>query len=431
MSAAKIYYPRKIASIILWTAGFIWLFISCDVLEPDADSLLSNYANITDNRVYVVANNTTFIDLSTKIQTNKPVRLRVTSTTRHGSLSDLGQGLLQYSPTVGNKKATDSFQFTVYGDNNEVIRTDSVNIIIENDATHLPCQILTVNDYVYGVKKNQSVRVNVLANDHICGVDSSSLVLSIYRPESSFPPHFGIARVSGTSIIYTPGTSFQEKDSLIYKIFPQGHADKAVYGMVYINGTQLCRVTPRDDSYVFTKDSLSHAVLLPVFQNDSLCDTFNNVHVAITEGPTQGAATINAAGFTYIVSKPSGITAIFTDQFTYEVCVDAICKTAFVKIRVKSDSGSVCLFQAMTDSFNLTVPVSATTSYDVLRNDSICGGYTNFTLTQLPHYGTAAVSNGKIAYTLDPLMNKNDSLEYQICNAQKCSRAKVYIKREH
>jgi hypothetical protein len=32
---------------------------------------------------------------------------------------------------------------------------------------------------------------------------------------------------------------------------------------------------------------------------------------------------------------------------------------------------------------------------------------------------------------LDPLLNKNDSLEYQICNAQKCSRAKVYIKREH
>lgn len=196
MEPSKIDPKRKIASLFLWIGLFATLFYSCDVLEPDAD-LLESKVSLTEDQLYVLPNNAAFIDLGAKVSTNKPVRFSITSSTRHGNLSDMGNGLLQYTSTSGNRRIQDSFEFTVFSEKNEVIKLDTV-IIIVDDSTHLPCGIFPVNDYVYGVRKNTPVNINVLANDHICGSDSADLIVEVYKPENNFPPNHEAMRIQAS-----------------------------------------------------------------------------------------------------------------------------------------------------------------------------------------------------------------------------------------
>jgi hypothetical protein len=93
-------------------------------LEPDPD-VLEPTTNVNGKEIYVLANSPSIVDLNAKLQTNTPVRIALTSQARRGKISDLGKGLLQYSPSVGNSRARDGFEFTVYTLNNEVIKRDS------------------------------------------------------------------------------------------------------------------------------------------------------------------------------------------------------------------------------------------------------------------------------------------------------------------
>lgn len=430
MKSTKIDFRTKIVSTLLGLSAIIPLFFSCDVLEPDAD-VLKPAVSITEGQVFVLSNNSAFIDLNTKIKTTRPVRLSVTSSTKFGLLSDLGKGLLQYTPSVGKKKAHDAFEFTVFSENNEVIKVDTVTIIIENDSTNLPCGIFPADDYVYGAKKNIPFGIHVLSNDYICGTDSADLVVSIFRPDNTFPPYFGSAEVIGQTVFYTPGNTFEDFDKLMYKVHPQGDPGKAVYGMVYIAGEQPCDFVLKDDNFTFEADSLSGLLELPALQNDSLCQAINNYQINIAVPPKYGNANVAGQVITYQVADTITTGPSFSDFFLYEVCIDAHCKTAKIEVGVKKDS-SDCQFGAVVDSIDLSGNAIPLMYLGVLHNDRVCEGYTSFTITQSPHYGTAEVSTAHeaIAYERDLLMNKNDSLEYEICNAEKCSRAKVYIKLE-
>jgi hypothetical protein len=375
-----------------------------------------------------------FIDLNSKVTTNTPARLSVTASTRFGELSDLGKGLFTYLPSVGNKKAHDAFEFTVFSENNEIISKDTITIIVENDSTVLPCGIFPANDYLYGVKKNIPDFVDVLANDNICGYDSSDLVVSIYQPDSTFSPSHGSAEVSGNRIIYTPNSSFAGQDKLIYKVSLRGQSQVAAFGIVYFTGEQNCRSRVVDDTFFIDADSASGDFYLPALANDSLCTALNNYQIHVVQAPQYGTASVSGNGFTYDVYD-SVTTSSFSDFFYYELCIDATCSTARVNIKAVQDSVYNCVLKAVDDIIDPVDSASSSLLYlDVLRNDSLCTSISAFTITEAPEHGAAFTTfiNGKkmIAYQRDTLFNKNDSLRYQICNVQKCSSAKVFIKLE-
>lgn len=307
-------------------------FFSCDVLEPDAD-VLEPQVSLGESDVYVLSNGLAFIDLNTKVKTNAPVRLSVTSSTRYGELSDLGKGLFQYVPAPGNAKVRDAFEFTVYSEMNTVVKKDTITIIVENDSTQLPCGIYPSNDYVYGVEEHVASSVDVLANDYICGYDSAGLVVAIYRPDDTFPPYHGSAQVVGHKIIYTPDSSFAGSDQLIYKVYPVEHPDSVSYGVVYFKGVQSCDFSLEDDMFVVDQDSLSNAHL-PVLANDSLCYP-QHYQLNVAQHPRYGTAVVSGDGFTYTVADTVAVSPSFNDHFLYEVCAGAQCKTARVDLRVE------------------------------------------------------------------------------------------------
>lgn len=406
------------------------LFFSCDVLEPDAD-VLEPKVNLKEDEIYVLSNGLAFIDLNTRVTTNTPVRLSVTSSTRHGELSDLGKGLFQYLPSVGNQKAYDSFEFTVFSETNEIIKKDTIIIIVENDSTHLPCGIFPINDYVYGVKQNTPVEVNVLANDNICGYDSSDLIVTVFQPDSTFYPKHGTAKVLSNRIIYTAGNSFEGHDRLIYRVTLPAPHQTDVFGIVYFTGEQTCHARAVNDTFIIDADSISGPFYLPALANDSLCTALNNYQIHIAQAPQYGTASVAENGFNYV--PHDSITAdYFSDFFYYELCVDATCSTARVDIKAARDSVYTCAFKANADTIDLSGNNNPLIHFDVLHNDSLCTEITSFSVTQTPNHGvayTTIVSGNKvIAYQRDSTTTgKNDSLEYRICNPQKCSSAKVSI----
>ena len=430
MERSKIDFRREIVSTFLWLSVILSIFSSCDVLEPDPD-VVKPVVKVKEEQVFVLSNNSVFIDLNAKISTNAPVRVRVTSATKFGELADLGKGLLQYTPSVGHRRAEDAFSFSVSTENNTIIESDTVTITIETDSAALPCGIFPSDDYVYGVKKNEPVGIPVLSNDYICGVDSADLAVSIYRPDDTFPPFAGSAEVLGQTVFYTPGADFTGFDRVMYKVQPPNEPGTVYYGMVYIAGDTRCPFFVRDDTFQFDIDSLTHMLTLPVLQNDSLCQNASNYQFLVARQPQYGTATTDGQRISYQLVDSDTLPPVVNDHLFYELCIDGVCKTARVDVRF-SEGVSACVFEAVPDTVDLSGNSIPLIYFDVLYNDRVCEGYTSFAITQSPIYGSAFISQeyATIGYERNFETNKNDSLEYQICNTEKCSRAKVFIKRE-
>lgn len=397
-----------------------FLAFSCDVLESDPD-VIEPKTIITGEEIYVLANSPTIVDLNAKFQSNTPVRIALTSDARHGEISDLGKGLLQYSPSPGNSRGRDGFEFTVYTLDNEVVKRDSVVIIIETDSANLPCNIYPAPDYIYGVDRSPVV-IDVLANDIICG---GKPTISIFKPVETFPPYFGQAEIVDNKIEYTPNSSFDGADKIVYKISLGNDTARTAYGIVYVTGDSVCSFTLADDSFVTGEQVLDSLITLPVFQNDSLCDILSAYTVIIKSAPVYGQASTAPNAINYKV--PSAVSFPFLDSFTYEVCIDATCKTARVDIEVKKDS--LCVARAMADSFDISDYNTSLVYLDVLRNDSTCSGVSDLKIATAPRHGTAGIANKTITYKGSVTAQKNDSLRYEICSAGGCSSAVVYIKR--
>ena len=418
---------RKIQSAkwtLLAMVCIIYLTTSCDILEPDND-VVTPSAEIKEKEIVVLANSPSFIDLNSKLKINLPARVAITSQPRYGELTDLGKGLLQYTPSVGDNHGRDDFEFTFYTSNNEIIKKDTMVVIIEDDSTNLPCDIYPRADYVYGVDRNP-VLIDVTQNDIICG---GPVNLSLFQPGTEFPPRFGDAEIVGNKIRYTPGGSFQSSDIIIYKLTARMDTARSAYGIVYIKADSSCSFAVGDDTFIFKSDSLDSARFLPVFANDSLCSAVSKYSVYLKSLPKRGTVSLSNEGFTYTARQLEVVP--FDDHFVYEVCRDGVCKSAGVKIEFLRDSVLSCNIKARLDSLDLSNSTIPEMYLGVLENDSICGDLVSLKILKFPEYGFATVDDKRILYRPDTFVDRNVEIEYEICNADECSRAMVYIKRSN
>lgn len=421
MKDTKISSWSGILSSILGMALISFLLTGCDTLDADSDVLTPD-VEIDGNEIYVLANGASYIDLQEKLQSNVQGRLVVTGQPKKGELNDLGQGMLQYLPVTGSLSGRDAFEFTVFSGTNEIIKKDTVIIIIEDDSTALPCNIYPVTDYVFEVS-TVATTVDVKANDIICGND---VAVSVYRPATTFPPYHGTAQVVDNKIVYTPGNGFTGSDKVMYKLTDTHDPSRVGYGMVYFSADSSCIFTVRDDLYTFNSDTAAQTLLLPVFSNDSLCHAVNNYRVTIQVAPQLGSVSVTDEGINYNV--PSVSDSSYQDNFTYEVCIDASCKSANVKVVFHADTVGICSFQAVMDTLDLTGNTTPLMYLDVLYNDELCDELKSFRITEYPVNGTAFVDSETNTIGYNRNVFTNDSLTYEVCDNSFCDKAKVYIK---
>jgi hypothetical protein len=316
----------------IWFLIVLTGFYGCDVLESDV-APEKPVVEITGNEIYMIQNGTGVIDLNAMIKSAGSVRLDITGQPRKGDLSEVSTGILQYSPNAQFKKGRDFFEFSVYSQNNSLLKRDSIIIIVESDTTNLPCGIYPQNDFVYDI--SGPAIINVLFNDVLCA-DSTQVGVEIYRPDQS--PDYGTAVVQANQILYTPGNSFTGVDKIVYKVFNLSDTTKFGIGIVYINKTPNCIFETYADNYVFRADTLNNDSLhLNVFNNDQLCGTpvSSYVFTLLQDGNVGDAVYQNSGGLTGLTYSFSDTLAhTFTDSLTYRLCKDARCRTAKVYIKV-------------------------------------------------------------------------------------------------
>jgi hypothetical protein len=339
---------HRLAGILL-SGG---LLMSCDTVEPDKSS--PDLVNVSDEAIYITPASSGIINLRSLLNSNMDLTVKVSSQPQHGTLTALGQDLIQYNKNQNVTTATDAFQISIFSALGGFLKSDSVIIIITPDSTNIPCSgLIAMTDYTYysdSLSTSGSIVIDVLGNDLFCGIDSSLLEVSIATVQGVTLPYYGSAEVqSDNRIKYTP-TAFPGSDKFIYQVrkpagVPNvGDPEIIAHGYVYISGAKSCKdqLSLSNDQFTFTLDSINsdstandstiyQSKYYAVTANDSFCtQAVNNFSFSIIEFP-QGQWAYGP-DYTIEYTCPAFAYPGFVDTFKYQVCVDDVCKQATVTI---------------------------------------------------------------------------------------------------
>jgi|GEM_PF-1066417 len=395
---------------------FALLVTGCDSFESDVTDPV---VQVSEDELYVLAGSEVIIDLKALVSANFAGKLSVTGEPRQGTLHTITDGLLRYKPDQGLRRTRDKFEFTVFTDNNSIATRDTVYINIETDSTNLPCRIYPNADYVNGLNSGTTT-IDVLKNDIRCGHNVS---VEVYQPTPNFLPSHGTAAVNGTNIVYTPGSSFTGKDTLIYKVINKQDPASFGYGFVYINRDSTCRFDLVDDNYRLDTLYSLESYFLNVFANDLVCDSLDTYTISVLDGPSHGNVFLTDSGFTY---RPYDRMSVVSDEFKYALRKGDVHKTAHVTLSVDPQT-TPCQFQAESDTIDITALSTSLVYLDVLRNDQLCDSLKTITIALDPKNGTAFIDGSTKRIGYNRVVMKSDSLQYEICNGKDCSRATAYI----
>jgi hypothetical protein len=418
--------PIKTSSLRLLTSQltkallFSLLLSGCDTFDSDVEGPT---VKVSDDEVFVLASGETVIDLKSLVAANFSGRLSVTALPTQGTLKNINDGLLRYTPWKTNARKRDSFELSMFGSNNNIVNKDTVYVNIETDSTQLPCNIYPTADYVNGPVAGASITVDVLRNDILCG---KSVTVQVYQPASGSLPHHGVAKVSGNKVVYTPGASFIGQDTVIYKVINTQNPSSFTYGLVYINRDSICDFALADDFY--QTDTVRHAAtyFFDVFANDLLCDSLADYSINVATSPTHGHVALSGRVFSYTFDDPGTASS---DYFIYAVNKGSVQHTALVKLSFMNGS-TPCVFQAVPDSVDISAISTSLIYINVLNNDQVCDSLKTLTITRQPKYGMAFIDSNNKRIGYNRINMRSDSLQYEICNGKYCSRATAYIKQQ-
>lgn len=402
---------------VLFGASF---FAGCDTFESDFSE---PSVKTSGDELFVLAEGETVIDLKSLLSTNFSGRLSVTELPSYGKLQNIADGLLRYAPDKGLSRRRDSFEFTIFSSTNAILSKDTVYINIETDSTKLPCTLYPRPDYVSGFQDGRSVAIHVTANDILCG---HSVNVELYQPVPGALPRHGSATVDGATVHYTPGASFTGADTLIYRISAVENPSLVAYGSVYLNGDSACAFTLADDNFRLDSLTTREVYYLDVFANDVLCDSMENYEVSVLSNPDNGTVNFTGRGFYY---RPRTRPAAHNDAFIYAVGQGTNQKQARVMLTFETPTVP-CAIQANADTIDIAALSTSLVYIDVLKNDQLCDSIPSLSITRQPKFGSAYVdaSTKRIAY--NRVVMKSDSLQYEICNGPRCSKATAYIKQQ-
>jgi hypothetical protein len=327
--------PHRISAIaaLSLSLGAAILMTACDVFEND----VKPNKPTSGNEVYMLKNTNAYIDVNARVNTNGEISVDISQAPQKGTVTAVASGLLKYSPFESFTEGQDVFKYSVFNASHELLATDSVIIIVEDDTTHLPCGLYAHDDWA-NADTIELIEIPVLANDVLCG-DSADIKLEIFTPSGSPQPHHGTAYVSDGRIWYTPTDNGPFQDSLFYKLSLISSPTVTAYATVFINVTSpsdTCQFTAWDDDYSVNHTISSDTLYLDVLHNDHLCDSA--LSLTIIEPPQHGDAIVLFVsdfelGVRYAYSPPTP-PAIINDSLRYEVCTQNGCRTATVKLKI-------------------------------------------------------------------------------------------------
>lgn len=323
------------------------LLNSCDVFESEV-SPDKGKVGILQKSIVITPKSSGIIDLQSMVGSTGNSRISITSQPSLGTLQSMGGGIVKYTPHAGITSGRDRLLLSIYSDKNVLEAKDSIVVDINSDTTNIPCSLAVIaqNDLIYNV--SGPIDIDVLANDTVCQVSRSALVVSIpdnlgmdgvLIPKS----YFGTLEVlPNGKIRYTPGPNFTKEDKFIYQVtkpegLPQaGDFATVGYGYVYLSAVITCKDSLKleNDDFTFGLDSIAvtDSLYLNTAANDVLClNALNDFQFTIKEFPAGQLFYGHDYGFIYL--RPVNAIKGKMDKFSYRLCIDGSCKEAEVVIR--------------------------------------------------------------------------------------------------
>ncbi len=352
----------------------------------------------------------------------KLLSLMIINPPRNGTIAFRGLDTLVYAPNI-NFCGRDTLEYTIC-DTSFVCASAFIFINVSCD-TIIAGEMRkpnAFNDFAT-TQKGRAVTISVLRNDSTYGV--------LVRPVTVLhAPRNGSASVQNNQIVYTPNPMFcGGQDTLTYEICNANGCDTA---SVFVAVT--CDTTGNNGGsnrpIVAVNDNISTRKNTSITFRPTLNDTIRTKLLAlmIINPPRNG--TIGFRGLDTLLYTPN-LGFCGRDTLQYSICDTSFrCDNAFIFINVTCDTiiaGDMRKPVALND-FATTQKGRAVT-ISVLRNDSTYGVLIRpVTVLRAPRNGTASVQNNQIVYTPNPMFcGGQDSLTYEICNANGCDTANVYV----
>ena len=287
-------------------------------------------------------------------------------------------------------------------------------VVIDNGGTNGTATIT----YSYDAAGNRTQQVSTTGTDGTPTATADSVVTAVNAPvtfdprvndtdpNSQFltisavgtPSHGAVVNNGGTSLTYTPTTSYAGSDSFSYTI-SNGHnsASATVSASVYANPSAV------NDSVTVTENS---ATTFDPRTNDSDPNSFG-LTVTSVGTPGNGRASTTGTAVTYTPAlNYSG-----SDSFTYAISNGhGGSAAATVSVTVTPSTPPV----ANTDT--ISVPENGALSFDPRANDTSSGGYTlSIYTTSTPSHGSVLNFGGtSLSYTPAPGYTGTDNFTYTI-----------------
>jgi len=210
--------------------------LACDSLE-NGDGIRPTLAQ---SEYYTLPRSSVIIDLTSLAnQSYTNASISISGNPSKGELTQVDALLFKYKPAADFTNGEDQFDASVKSDGN-IVSTQRIKIHAKASKKQFPCALITLEDKVE-TKPGSTISIAVLDNDWFCGVDKSSLTLSIHST-----PLYGQTVVDGESINYIPGFDYGSRDQFIYKL--TSSADESIYyGIVSIVDPSSAIVHPSSD----------------------------------------------------------------------------------------------------------------------------------------------------------------------------------------
>jgi gliding motility-associated-like protein len=340
--------------------------------------------------------------------------LSITQFQMHGTVNIINNQIL-YTPMLGFCGDRDTFEYAICNANGCDTARVIVLVTCENDGSGRP---VAVDDRTT-VRLDSRVTIPVLANDILNG--------SLTRPISiSVNPRYGTAIISNNQLTYMPDATFcGSNDTLDYVICNALGCDTAsVIIGITCNGDSIGNNALRKpvavDDRVLTR--INTSLTIAPLANDSLFGVLTRP-LSIIGSARHGMAFVMSNQIMYI---PETAFCGGNDTIDYEICNRNGCDIGQIIITVSCNNGGPKPV-AVDDVANTRVNTPVTVG--VLANDVLNGSLTApLSISTPAKHGSASVQNNQIVYTPSTgYCNANDTLDYQICNANGCDTGRLII----
>jgi hypothetical protein len=406
-------------------------FFGCDQLGNDVVPV-SEELPALQSQTYTMPNTPVVFDLKKAESVKNSDTYRVSLEPSKGSLKNFENGYMTYVPDSSYLSGTDTFVMEGLNSEGQVMGSDSMQIVVVQDTSELPCFNGALFDYKE-IVQNTVATIDILKNDGICGIEVAELKLEIVIE----PLHGTLTISEDTTIIYTPELDFIGSDEFLYQLEitdAAGNIYESVASAaisVFEEDEFFCTKILYDDSYVL-EQGISEYFSLYVTENDTICE---GSEIYISESPMAGHAEVytdqDGVQFIayYIENKPN---SQILDSLGYSVA-DVVGNTRTAKVTLQIN-GKDCMNSFTEDYFEIDVdslPEDGTVLLDIFENDGICDlDAIGLSISEEnDSEGAVAVVDKKIQYTAPDgvALPHDDTVIYKVCEDGQCLHRSVTI----